>query len=66
MVSGNIDEIMDTMGRRAKITIGFLADEDLQNGVVVMRTNDLVGEMVRKETMLKQCLTVLMRIFQNS
>jgi ABC-2 type transport system ATP-binding protein len=48
VVSGNIDEIMDTMGRRAKITIGFLADEDLQNGVAVMRTNDLVGEMVRE------------------
>jgi ABC-2 type transport system ATP-binding protein len=48
VVSGNMDEIMEAMGRRAKITIGFLTDEDLQNGVAVMRTNDYVGQMVRE------------------
>lgn len=48
VVSGNIGEIMESMGRRAKITIGFLTDEDLQNGVAVLRSNELVGEMVRE------------------
>lgn len=48
VVSGNMDEIMQAMGRQSKITIGFLSDADLENGVAVMRTNDMVGEMVRE------------------
>ena len=48
VAAGNIDEIMETMGRRASITISFLAEEDLENGVALLRTSELIGEMVRE------------------
>lgn len=47
-VHGSIEEIMNSMGRQSKITIGFLTDEDLQNGVAIMRSNAKIGEMVRE------------------
>lgn len=48
VVNGTIEEIMNATGRQAKITIGFLTEDDLQNGVAIMRSNSLVGEMIRE------------------
>ncbi len=57
VASGTIDEIMQGLGESAKITIGFLNEEDIDNAVAIMRTNESVGSMEKEGLSIEAVFT---------